>query len=140
MTKTARLTLIIAGFVIAICLASAAVISASSQKIDKWAGLDEFKASLQAKLASSAGNADQFNIASLAGKLAAFRIDGMAVCAPDEISAEQYIQLAAINEKLTANYKGVAAQLNDLLAKDTGITDCQFRVLDTATTPPTRIK
>lgn len=140
MTKTARRTLIIAGIFVAIGLASAAAISDSSKKEDKWAELDEFKASLQVKLASSAGNANHFNIDSLAGKLAAFRVDGMAVCAPDEIAAEQYIQLAAINEKLTASYKGVAAQLNDLLTKDTGITDCQFRVLDTATTPPTKIK
>lgn len=140
MTKTARRALIIAGAVVAIGAASAAAISRSSGKEDKWADLDAFKATLRVKLDSSAGNAGQFNITSLADKLAAFRVDGMAVCAPDEIAAEQYIQLAAINEKLTANYKGVAEQLNDLLAKDTGITDCQFRVLDTATIPPTKIK
>jgi hypothetical protein len=140
MNKAVKRTLTIAAILLAIGVVAAAVINHSSSKADKWSELDDFKAGLKIKLASSVVDAGQFNISVQAGKLEAIRIDGMGVCTSEEISAEQYIELAGFNEELVKAYQGVAIQLNGLLANDKGISDCQFRVLEDALSKPTSVK
>jgi hypothetical protein len=113
-------------------LAAVAVVSTFTfKKEDRWAQVDAFKASLPTKLAESDSSPVSFNIEELGNQLGAFRIEGMAVCAPEEIAADQYIRLSEIAQKFSA-YKSVTIQIKNLLDQPTSITDCQFRVLDIA--------
>lgn len=75
------------------------------------------------------------NIGALAQQLYSVRVNGLPVCSPDEVGAQQYIYLASIERKLEG-FPNVTAQLNTLLENPNGITDCQFRILDGATSLP----
>ena len=72
------------------------------------------------------------NIEALARQLYSIRVNGLPVCSPDEVGAQQYIYLASIEQKLEG-FPNASAQLNALLENPNGITDCQFRILDGAT-------
>lgn len=107
----------------------------SKGKGDKWAELDQFKSGLPTKLASSTTSAGAFDIQALGQKLSSMRIDEMPVCVQEEISADQYIELAEVAESIQGNQK-VMLQLNRLLDSEAGLSDCQFRVLTFATARP----
>lgn len=92
--------------------------------------LDAFRASLGPILMHSPA---AFNLADLAARLGAIRAGGYAVCAPDEITAAQYLDLAEIADVLMSAAPSVAAQLNAILDGDQLLTDCHFRVLEVAT-------
>lgn len=135
MTKS-KTRVIISGAVLAVftCIAAGAFYQTnSSRKVDSWEGLDRFNASLPGMLTASNSDASKFGISALAVALGDVRIKGMAVCAQDEVTASQYIQLATISEALSHGYPNVSGQLNQLLTRDSGITDCEFRVLESAT-------
>lgn len=117
---------------ITIVAATATALSFDKKTDDKWSELDAFKSKVRDNLAMSKVEQKGFNIALLAEELAGLRIDDMAVCASDEISADQYIQLASIADALSQNAQ-VTVQLNGLLKGKKGLSDCQFRVLDFAT-------
>lgn len=130
-TTKARKVLLISTIAIGLAVAAVAYIPLATEE-SKWAELDSFKTELPALLGGSDNDPRVFNIKTLAEKLGAVRVDGMAVCAPEEISAEQYIELAEVVQRIEA-HNSVMAQLNDLLDSDKGISDCQFRVLVAAT-------
>jgi hypothetical protein len=101
-----------------------------------WKSLDDFKASLPKLLSSPQ---ERFNISALADRLSSYRVAGHEVCAQDEITAAQYIELVAILDKISWVSPDAEAQLNSILEQDKPITDCLFRVLYAATvtaTPP----
>lgn len=129
-TKT-RKVLVIPTIAIGLALAAVAYILLAPEE-SKWAELDSIKAELPALLEGSDNDPRVFNIKTLAEKLGAVRVDGMAVCVHEEIAAEQYIELAEVVQRIEA-HNSVMAQLNDLLASDKGISDCQFRILVAAT-------
>lgn len=99
---------------------------------DNWKKVDDFKNELPTRLQDSYADPHLFVITDLARQYSAIRVGGFPVCADVEISAEQYIQLSEIAKKLV-RYNGTTSQMNKLLDSPTGITDCQFRVLDSAT-------
>lgn len=101
----------------------------------EWKSLDAFKASLPKLLANPQ---DRFNIIALADRLSSYRVAGYEVCAQDEITASQYIDLVAILDKISLVSPDAEAQLNSILEQDKPITDCVFRVLDAATVTATQ--
>lgn len=105
---------------------------------DHWREVEDFKKGLPVLLSKSTTDPASFNIATLAQQLSEVRVGGYAVCANEEVSAEQYIQLSEVANKLVG-FKSVTAQMNELLDTATGITDCQFRILDGATAKSTSI-
>lgn len=102
---------------------------------DRWHVLDDFRKGLPTLLSTSDKRPGSFNIESLARQLYSVRVGGFPVCSPDEVSAQQYINLSVIAHKLES-FSDATQQLNSLLAKPNGISDCQFRVLDGATFIP----
>lgn len=127
-----RRNMVVIGSLLCIALASSALaIAFHAKPLDNWSQVDEFKKELPSKLQSTEGLKTNFDIAALAQQLSALRVNGMPVCAADEISAEQYIELSVVAEKVTA-YPDVTLQLNALLDTENGLSDCQFRVLEAA--------
>lgn len=102
---------------------------------ESWSTVDDFRKGLPTLLSNSGESPGAFNIEALARRLFKVRVGGLPVCSPDEVSAEQYIHLSEIAHKLEG-FENATAQLNSLLNKPSGISDCQFRVLDGATTLP----
>lgn len=102
---------------------------------ESWSTVDDFRKGLPTLLSNSGKSPGAFNIEALARLLFKVRVGGLPVCSPDEVSAEQYIHLSEIAHKLEG-FENATTQLNSLLNKPSGITDCQFRVLDGATTLP----
>lgn len=98
---------------------------------DKWGQVDTFKAGLSDTFKASDGRAPGFDVVRLGKELSAFRVDGMPVCADEEITADQYIELSDLASKL-AEYTGFTPQLNSILDSPAGLTDCQFRVIQSA--------
>lgn len=128
----------------AICLGvttwiGALVFTGSSLHPERWRTVDDFRQGLPKLLASSDQTPGTFDIQSLARQLYSVRVDGLPVCSPDEVSAQQYIYLSDIAQKLE-RFRNAAGQLDSLLEKPDGITDCQFRVLDGATFIPNASK
>lgn len=101
----------------------------------EWKTLDAFKASLPKLLANPE---EHFNISALADRLSSYRVSGYEVCAQDEITAAQYIELVAILDRISLVSPDAEAQLNSILEQDKPITDCLFRVLDAATVTATQ--
>lgn len=93
--------------------------------------VDEFKRSLQRSLHS---DHQTFSIIKLAAKLGEMTAGGFPVCVSEEIAAAQYIELVEIDENLMAAAPTVAAQLHAMLEQGLPVSDCQFRVLEAATT------
>jgi len=123
---------IILGSAICIALASSALaLTLKNSPKDKWAEVDNFKAGLPAKLESSQGRSSLFNIVELSRLLSRYRIDGMPICAMEEVSAQQYVELSVLANKL-AKYPPLTMQLNALLESEEGLSDCQFRILQAA--------
>ena len=116
----------------AIVAATATAFSIQSRVNNKWSEIDAFKTKLLVNYGDEGVDSNTFNISRLAEELGKLRIDGMAVCASDEISADQYIQLASISNALS-KHPHVKVQLKVLLSGDRGLSDCQYRVLDFAT-------
>lgn len=106
--------------------------SVRGNALDRWAKVDDFKKGLPALLHDSQSSLPNFVITDLARQLSSIRVGGFPVCADEEISADQYIQLSEIAKKLD-RYSNVTSQMNKLLDTPAGITDCQFRILDGAT-------
>nr|WP_192963205.1 hypothetical protein [Pseudomonas fluorescens] len=106
--------------------------SFSGIAFDRWSKLDDFKKGLPALLSASQANPEKFVITDLARQLAGIRVGEFPVCADEEISADQYIQLSEITKKLDG-HSNATSQINKLLDTPAGITDCQFRILDGAT-------
>ncbi|MFL1449306.1 hypothetical protein ACI77O_12995 [Pseudomonas tritici] len=123
---------------VAVTTALAYSFNQGTEKEDKWADLDNFKAELPAKLQASMSTPGSFNLQKLGDELAQFRIDEMPVCATDEISADQYIELSDVSNGLDSN-PGVTMQLKKILETDKGISDCQFRVLAVAISKPRQL-
>lgn len=98
---------------------------------DRWARVDDFKRSLPGKLRSANGEAPGFDLKGLAGELARFRVEGMPVCAEEEVTADQYIELSTIAANLS-NFRALTLQLNAILESPTGMSDCQFRILQSS--------
>ncbi len=99
---------------------------------DNWENLEAFKAGLPKLLEESQGGATEFNVVELGSRLGRIQIDGMHVCAHEEIAADQYVKLSAIADSLADN-PGVSLQLRSLLESSSSVTDCQFRILEAAT-------
>lgn len=106
--------------------------SVNRNALDRWAKVDDFKKGLPALLSDSQANPQNFVITDLARQLSSIRVGGFPVCADEEISSDQYIQLSEIAKKLD-RYSIATSQMNKLLDTPAGITDCQFRILDGAT-------
>lgn len=102
---------------------------------ESWSTVDDFRKGLPALLSGSDSSPERFNVEALARKLYTLRVNGFPICSADEVSAQQYIYLSDIAHKLE-RFDHATAQLNALLDKPNGITDCQFRILDGATTIP----
>lgn len=126
---TGRNRLVIGSLIFVVFASSALAIAFNSQPEDSWAQHDDFIKALPAKLQSSQGNQSEFNIVALARQLSEIRVDGMPVCTVEEVSAEQYIELSAVAEKVSV-YPGINLQLNDMLDSNAGLSDCQFRILE----------
>jgi hypothetical protein len=113
-------------------VALASLNSVDVSRNDKWSEVNEFKAQLPALLQGSKNDAGKFNLASLGEQLGQMTIDGLNVCAHEEIGAEQYIKLSAI-VKAVSEYPGVTLQVRELLDSERPVSDCQFRILEAAT-------
>lgn len=93
---------------------------------------ESFKQSLPGLLAKSVRDPKAFVIRNLAQRLGTLTDSGHTVCAHEEITAAQYVDLSDVSRKLRG-YSTVTRELADLLSTDRGVTDCEFRVLDSAT-------
>lgn len=113
----------------AIGVACAAIHTVSAKPADKWAELDAFKITLKAKLNAAVTGTASFDLEGEALKYGTIRVDGMAVCTSEEISPDQYIDLADINVELLKKAPAVAFKINKILEKGNGLSDCQYRVL-----------
>lgn len=102
---------------------------------ERWSVVDDFRKGLPVLLSKSNSSPASFNVEALARQLYTVRVNGYPVCSTDEVSAQQYIYLSDIAHKLE-RFDHATAQLNALLDNRNGITDCQFRILDGATTIP----
>ncbi len=118
------------GAVASVAYAAFGVFESSPE--DKWAELEAFKAGLPTLLVDSQGDPAKFNLVELGNQLGSIRVDGMQVCAHEEISADQYVKLSAIAESLSGK-PGASRQLRTLLESSSSATDCQFRVLEAST-------
>lgn len=96
---------------------------------DQSVAVDSFRLGLSAMILD---RPEAFRIQELAVTLSQFRVGGYPVCAEDEISAAQYIELVEIDEKLSDYAPTVASQLHSILESSQPISDCQFRVLEAA--------
>lgn len=94
------------------------------------ASIEEFMSSLLIDLDYSAGD---YRLREQNEELPAHRIDVMTAHAADEITADQYVQLATINEKPNTDYKPVASQIEPLPGNGVGVRNGQNRFFEVAT-------
>lgn len=109
--------------------------SPSAPAWQNWREVKDFRKGLPLLLTRSNTEPASLNIQALARQLYSIRVNGLPVCSPDEVGAQQYIYLASIEQKLEG-FPNASTQLNALLENPDGITDCQFRILDGATSLP----
>lgn len=131
MKRRFRLGLITVGIAAIATFSGVFAFSSKSPLEDKWSQVDDFKTALSTAFKASGGSAPGFDVIRMGKELSAFRVDGMPVCANEEITADQYIELSELASKL-AKYPGFTPQLNAILDSPTGLTDCQFRVIQSA--------
>lgn len=131
MNKRFRYGLIVAGLAAVATITSVFAFSSKAPSEDKWSQVDTFKAGLNTAFKASGGAAPGFDVVRMGRELSAFRVDGMPVCAQEEITADQYIELSDLATRL-AGYPGFTPQLNSVLDTPNGLTDCQFRVIQSA--------
>lgn len=124
--------IILAAFSAVGSVALAAISAVDWTHRGKWTEVDEFKAGLPALLQESKGDAAKFNLPRLGHQLGKMTVEGLHVCANEEIGADQYIKLSEITRALSG-YPGVSRQLRELLDGERSVSDCQFRVLEAAT-------
>ncbi|PBV09003.1 hypothetical protein CJU35_03885 [Pseudomonas aeruginosa] len=124
--------IVLAAFSVVGSVAIAAIGTVDWDYRDKWAVVEKFKAGLPALLQESRKDASRFNVVSLGNQFGQITVEGLHVCAHEEIGADQYIKLSEITKAVSDN-PGVSRQLRELLDSDRSVSDCQFRVLQAAT-------
>lgn len=132
MNKTMRLACL-GGVVLALALVTYVTLRQATTPVtaskSSWAEVDALNSEIMTLAKSSPAHMD---LQSLAQRLGELRVDGFAVCAADEITASQYLELAMMVDAMSEQAPEIERMMDNILAQDQGITDCQMRVIATA--------